>query len=754
MKIDRSVRRLERALAERPNDARLHFDLGRVHLDQGDYPDALRCFEKAASLEPCLTCAHFCCGVAYTCLGSLDLAVREWQKMLDADGDFDLDGALGARPAQRAAALKAWQHHRLTARDSVFKSYHLGLAHLVLGQPPEALIHFDQVVAINPSFERVRYYRGFALLRLGRPLEAADEFMRSTEGRTRDPQAWFQAGSALMEAGRTAQGVASLQKAIQESPGHVKALCRLAQVEADSSRLDQALQLLGQALQARPDCAEAYYLKARCLERQYLMEPAADACRRAVELRPDYREAHFQLGLLFKSLGRLELALEHLRTCIALDAGEADPYYDIGSVLAAQGRHQEAVVEFQRAVDLSPRHTYAHYALGQSCVQLGRHEEAVDAFQRASELNPRDVKARSALGIALFNVDRLSEAIREFGAILQDHPRDAEAHYFMGAAWFKLGNLEEAIEEYQRASSVDPASPVGRFSQGAAFSRAGDYSSALQEFLAAARFRPSSEADLGVYATMQLLASIGIEHARQGARLQEYAENLEHLYLQFVQALSSLLDARDRYTRYHSRRVAAIATHLARSLDLPQEQVKAVQVGGHLHDIGKIGIPDEILRKVGELTAAERALVQSHPQIGAERLAGVPFPWEILPIIRHHHERWDGSGYPQGLRGEEIPLTAQIVGLADFYDALTTHRPYRRALTPHLALVEITRSRGILFNPVVVAVFEQILDDLLLMLPAPADLDEAGEFVLPEWGSVEGLILPPSWPPASGGRPS
>jgi tetratricopeptide (TPR) repeat protein len=152
-------------------------------------------------------------------------------------------------------------------------------------------------------------------------------------------------------------------------------------------------------------------------------------------------------------------------------------------------------------------------------MQLGRHEEAVDAFRRASELNPRDVKARSALGVALFNVDRLSEAIREFGAILQDHPRDAEAHYFMGAAWFKLGNLEEAIEEYQRASSVDPASPVGRFSQGAAFSRAGDYSSALQEFLAAARFRPSSEADLGVYATMQLLASIGIEHSRNTPRI-------------------------------------------------------------------------------------------------------------------------------------------------------------------------------------------------------------------------------------------
>lgn len=749
MRADHSVRRLERALSERPNDATLHFELGRVHLEQGDHPDALRCFEKAASLDPYLTRAHFCCGVAYTCLGSLDLAVREWQKMVDADGDLDLEGAVGARPAQVAAALKAWEHHRRTARDSVFKAYHVGLACLVLGQPAEALGQFDQVVAINPSFERVRYYRGFTLQKLGRPLEAADEFLRSTEGRTRDPQAWFQAGSALMEAGRTAQAVSSLQRAIQEWPGHVKALCRLAQAEADSFRLDQALRLLDQALQTRADCAEAHFLRARCLERQYVMEPAAEAYLRAVKLRPDYREAHFQLGLLFKTLGRHEQALEHLRTCIALDAGEAEPYYYVGSVLAALGRHEEAVLEFQRAVALSSCHAYAHYALGQSFTQLGRLDDAVKAFQRASELNPRDVQARSALGIALFNLDRLSEAIREFGAILQENPRDPEAHYFMGAAWFKLGNLEEAIEEYQKASNVDPASPLGRFSKGAAFSRSGDYAQALEEFRAAAQFRPTSEADLGVYATMQLLASIGIEHARQGARLQEYAENLEQVYLQFVQALSSLLDARDRYTRYHSRRVATIASHLARSLELPDEQVKAVQVGGHLHDIGKIGIPDEILRKVGELTAAERALVQLHPQIGADRLVGVPFPWEILPIIRHHHERWDGSGYPGGLRGEEIPLTAQIVGLADFYDALTTHRPYRRAFTPYQAMVELNTTRGILFNSDLVAAFERILDDLVLLLPAPAELDEADPSAFSDSGSMEGLALPPSRPPSS-----
>jgi len=290
---------------------------------------------------------------------------------------------------------------------------------------------------------------------------------------------------------------------------------------------------------------------------------------------------------------------------------------------------------------------------------------------------------------------------------------------------------------------VDPGSALGRFSQGATHSRNGDYERALEEFQAAALFRPASEADLGTYATMQLLATIGIEHAQQGARLMRYAENLEEVYLYFVQALSSFLDARDRYTRYHSRRVASISTHLAEYLELEDELVKSVRIGGHLHDIGKIGIPDYILRKEGKLTPAERAMIQLHPEIGAERLKGVPFPWDILPIIRHHHEKWDGSGYPDGLKGDEIPLAAQIVGIADFYDALTTNRPYRGAFTPHEALMEMKKSSGIFFNPALVDAFEDIIDDLILLLPAPAPLTESGEYILPESGSMDGLSV--SW---------
>ena len=751
MRNDAALRHLERAIKERPTDAALHHRLGRAYMDQEDVPDALRCFEKAATLAPHFARAHFDCGLAYTRMGSLDLAVREWQKMVDEDGDLDLEGATGARPAHVAAALRDWERYRQTAREDIFKHYHLGLAMLVLSRPAEALAEFDEVVAANPSFEKVRYYRGAALMMMARPLEASDEFGRSADGKARDPQARYQAGAALLEAGRTVQAMTSLQRALEEWPRHVKALYRLAQAHVALFQLDQAVKLLQQALEIRPGFAEGHFELGRCLEKQYSMDAAVQAYERAAELRPEYREVHFQLGLLYKTLGRHDQALEHLRTCVALDPKEAEAYYYTGTILAALGRHEEAISEYRKAVNLSPRHAYACYALGQACMQVDRLEEARVAFDRALAINPRDVQARSALGLACFKQGQLNLAIRQFESILQVNPRDPEAHYFLGAAWARLGHFEEAMEAYRKASSVEPGSALEHFGRGASLSREGDAEGALEAFHRAAQVRPGSEADLGLYSMMQLLATVGVDHARRAAHLADHAEQLDQVYLRFVEVLSGLLDARTPYTRGHSSRVSILGTHLARVLGLPWEQQKAVQIGAYLHDLGKLDVPDFVLQKEGRLTPAEQALVRHHPDHGAVALEGVPFPWEVLPIVRHHHENWDGSGYPDGLKGDQIPLPAQVVGLVDYYDGLTSHRPYRPAFTPREALVQIQGNAGLLFNPVLVEVFEESLDDLVLLVAPEPPGEGAGE-PWPEGGAAgapaEGRT---SWPEAPDG---
>jgi putative nucleotidyltransferase with HDIG domain len=172
-----------------------------------------------------------------------------------------------------------------------------------------------------------------------------------------------------------------------------------------------------------------------------------------------------------------------------------------------------------------------------------------------------------------------------------------------------------------------------------------------------------------------------------------------------VEAFATALDAKHPYTRGHSDRVADLAFALARRMGLPRRNQYYVHVAGHLHDIGKIGIPDEVLGKTGRLTGEEYAIIRQHSVLGYEILAKARLFRPIAAVVRHHHERFDGGGYPDGLKGGAIPLAARIICLADAYDAMTSARSYRQALTPAEAVREIADCSGTQFDPAVVQAF-------------------------------------------------
>jgi putative nucleotidyltransferase with HDIG domain len=180
---------------------------------------------------------------------------------------------------------------------------------------------------------------------------------------------------------------------------------------------------------------------------------------------------------------------------------------------------------------------------------------------------------------------------------------------------------------------------------------------------------------------------------------------LEESSLEAIRSLNATVDAKDPYTAGHSARVQRIAVAVAEELGVPRERLDAVRFGGLFHDIGKIAVPDSILTKPGALDEDEYAVVQRHPADGAEIVSHFSRLNDTVPLIRHHHERWDGKGYPEGLAGEEIPSEACIVGLADAWDAMTTDRPYRPAMTVEEAAAEVRRCRGTQFAPQVVDAF-------------------------------------------------
>jgi ribonuclease P protein subunit RPR2 len=210
------------------------------------------------------------------------------------------------------------------------------------------------------------------------------------------------------------------------------------------------------------------------------------------------------------------------------------------------------------------------------------------------------------------------------------------------------------------------------------------------------------EAQLKLYA-----ADLRETFKEERARSQQLADS----YMATVRALSNAVEARDAYTAKHAERVAAYGMEIARAIALPLGDGHAVEFGFLLHDIGKVAIPDAILYKEGALTGPERAKMAEHPVIGSEIVREIDFLGDASRVVRSHHERWDGNGYPDGLAGEEIPIAARVFAVADVLDALTTDRPYRPASTFAVAREMIVEGSGSQFDPRVVEAYAAIADE-------------------------------------------
>jgi diguanylate cyclase (GGDEF)-like protein/putative nucleotidyltransferase with HDIG domain len=202
--------------------------------------------------------------------------------------------------------------------------------------------------------------------------------------------------------------------------------------------------------------------------------------------------------------------------------------------------------------------------------------------------------------------------------------------------------------------------------------------------------------------------------AEEQKRVAEWAQ----LHRESTEVLARAIQAKDEGGSRHVERVQYYATALARSLELSEQDRQAVEIAALLHDIGKLAVPEHILSKPGPLTPDERKKMQMHAQIGAEIVSAVPFPCPVAPLIRSHHERWDGKGYPAALRGEQIPVGARVLSVVDFFDAMTSGRPYRPALSPEEALRMLQSEAGKAFDPTIVARFAELLP---VLTPPPHD---------------------------------
>jgi HD-GYP domain-containing protein (c-di-GMP phosphodiesterase class II) len=197
--------------------------------------------------------------------------------------------------------------------------------------------------------------------------------------------------------------------------------------------------------------------------------------------------------------------------------------------------------------------------------------------------------------------------------------------------------------------------------------------------------------------------------------------NISDMFNDTIMALASAIDARDPYTKQHSQRVSEYSVIIAEELGLSQEEIEQVRIGALLHDVGKIGVKEAILQKPGRLTEDEYAEMKAHPVTSGNIMSAVRRFKTMLPALYHHHESYSGKGYPRGLHGEEIPLLARIVAVADTFDAMTSDRPYRKGLPLETAVEEIRKNIGVQFDPRCAEAFFQAVRKGRLTLPSKTE---------------------------------
>lgn len=212
------------------------------------------------------------------------------------------------------------------------------------------------------------------------------------------------------------------------------------------------------------------------------------------------------------------------------------------------------------------------------------------------------------------------------------------------------------------------------------------------------------ESGIKAVSQMQLIKKINDE-------LKTTYDKLESAYMETIEILRFTVEAKDAYTRGHSDRVSAYSVLIGEALGLSEDDLKTLKIGGLFHDIGKIGIPDSILLKTDKLDDEEYSEIKNHPAIGAHILSNATIFKDIIPIVKHHHERFDGHGYPGKLKGEEIPYLARIATVADSFDAMTSKRSYRDSLPIDVVKEEIQKNSGTQFDPEIAEVFLKILDE-------------------------------------------
>lgn len=444
----------------------------------------------------------------------------------------------------------------------------------------------------------------------------------------------------------------------------------VAEAAGHGPSLAHSLNVLGNVLRTRGELAEAQalYLRARVAARR-----AGEATLLAM--------VEQNIGILNNIQGDYQGALKRYRACLAAYRALGEDHYtaqalnNLGMLYTDQRRWRAAERSYAEALAICAE-------LRDAGTRLRVENNRVELLAAQARWNEARSACRAALALALDLGDAFAQA---------------EARKHLGVILRETGELTAADEHLSAAARI--ADERGELLLGAEIARE----------LAMLHWKRHRHRDTLRQLNLAHRLFSRLNARRDLADVSSRLHDLESMFLQIVSQWSQSIESTDHYTAGHCERVADRACALASAVGFDDRTLLWFRMGALLHDVGKIVVPPEILNKPGPLTPEERAIMERHPDAGVELIDDIEFPWDVRPMVRHHHEAWNGSGYPANLAGEGIPLSARILCVADVYDALATDRPYRRAFS-HERTLDIMRSdTGRIFDPALFPVFLEVV---------------------------------------------
>jgi len=389
---------------------------------------------------------------------------------------------------------------------------------------------------------------------------------------------------------------------------------------------------------------------------------------RAVPPNETYKEAYYQLGMVLRTLGNFGEALNCMKKVIEIDGKDANALYYAGILQSELGNYQEAAQLLRRSVELLPQQSYLYYALGNAELHIGNMDEAITQFKQGLSIDGKDTQLRNSLVLACLLKGAYKEAAKEIQQIFSINPKDPMATFYYAWTGIKEEKEVEALEKIEKLIHRDPHNTYGFFALSALHYMIGEYSLGKEAYLKGLKLLKGIK-DPMIQSILQILTSSLVEMAEDK---EIYEEEEIETKKDLEKAFLEIMEQKDPLLREKSKAVGKLAYDMAKADgDFDDDEIDEIRRAGTLCNLGMAMLPDSLVNKEEKLNDEEKKLLSHHPLLSVKVLENVELYTEICDFIRHHHERYNGTGYPDHLKADDIPLGAEIVGVADFFVELT-----------------------------------------------------------------------------------